>query len=257
MSALYPDQCPVCLGSGYKGWKTPDNYPLAQVDFCQCPRGIAAHAYWDKKAAERERSRLASLFTLAGVPAKYRGVTLESSRPVALADKGKIAAFRAAEEFVGNGYVENRGKARKSLLFSGVVGTGKTHILTAVLNHFLADGLTCLWIEFYDFTDEVQSGYKTGESSSRIKAAVDADVLMLDDLGKSERNHPQLGFSETEDKTDILSRVINARYNANRTTLISTNLRPEQIAQQFNVRTMDRLMEMCGIYAVAGKNLRE
>lgn len=227
------------------------------MEFCPCTIGIAARSFWDEKAADRERQRLATLFTLAGVPKKYQGVTLESSRAVALADKGKIAAFRAAEEFVGNGYVENRGKMRKSLLFSGVVGTGKTHILTAVFNHFLADGLTCLWIEFYDFTAEVQSGYGKGESEARLRAAVNADVLMLDDLGKSERNHPQLGFSETEDKTDILSRVINARYNANRTTLISTNLRPEQIAQQFNVRTMDRLLEMCGIYAVAGKNLRE
>jgi hypothetical protein len=37
---------------------------------------------------------------------------------------------------------------------------GKTGILTPVLRHSLEQGQPALWIEFYDFYLEVQSGYK-------------------------------------------------------------------------------------------------
>lgn len=237
-------------------WKTPHNYPLAQVDFCDCEAGGRATFYWEGRWAERERQRLATLFSLAGVPAKYRDVTLESSMAACLADPAKTAAYHAAVEFTENGCVDSRGQLRGSLMYSGPYGCGKTHLLTAVFNHFLAQGRASMWIEFYDFTGEVQAGYGNGQSEDRVVAAMETDVLLLDDLGKAERNHPVYGFAETDDKIGILRRVINARYNDNKTTLISTNLSPEQIAQQFDGRTMDRLKEMCGIYGVAGRNLR-
>lgn len=257
LSAAYPDRCNACLGSGYRSWKTPDNYPMAQVEFCDCEEGDRTRAYWERKAAQKQRQRLDSLFTLSGVPQRYHELTLDTFRPLAANDSGKLAAFRAVEEFIGNGYVEQRGKPRRHLLLSGPFGTGKTGLLTTVVRHHLDAGRACLWIEFYDFCAEVQAGYGNGESESRIKAAIDADLLLLDDVGDAERNHSKLGFAETEDKRTIFRRIINARYNADRVTLLTTNLTPEQMAQQFDVRTVDRLMEMCAMYRLAGKNLRE
>lgn len=257
MSSLYPDKCPICQGTGYKTWKTPHHYPLSQVEFCQCEQGSGASAYWENVAAKKRNQRLESLFALSGVPRRYHDLTLETFRPLAAADAGKLTAFRAVEEFIANGSVEQRGKSRRHLLLSGPFGTGKTGLLTTALRHHLDAGRACLWIEFYDFCAEVQAGYGNGESENRVKAAIEADILMLDDVGDAERNHSKTGFAETDDKRTIFRRIINARYNADRVTLLTTNLAPEQMAQQFDVRTVDRLMEMCAMYKLAGKNLRE
>lgn len=201
--------------------------------------------------------RLSELFDRAGVPLHFRDFTLESLLALAGRDPAKRAAFDAAVQLIEHGFIHQRGQHRRGLILFGPYGAGKTGLLTPILRHWIDQGRAGLWIEFYDFTDAIQSGYNTGASLQALEAAQQSDWLLLDDLGDLGRADRTTGFAETTDKCRILYQLINYRHNHLLPTLVSTNLTPPQLAEQFGDRTMERLLESCAIVQMAGANLRQ
>ena len=63
------------------------------------------------------------------------------------------------------------------------------------------------------------------------------DLLHLDDLG-AER--------ATDWVLEQLYSIVNARYEEERSLVITTNLDPEQLAEQIGPRTVSRISEICG-----------
>jgi DNA replication protein DnaC len=63
------------------------------------------------------------------------------------------------------------------------------------------------------------------------------DLLHLDDLG-AER--------ATDWVLEQLYAIVNARYEEQRSLVITTNLDPAQLREQITERTVSRLIEMCG-----------
>jgi DNA replication protein DnaC len=63
------------------------------------------------------------------------------------------------------------------------------------------------------------------------------DLLHLDDLGSENR---------TEWVLEQLYALINERYEAERSLVVTTNLTAEQLEEQIGERVVSRLVEMCG-----------
>jgi len=63
------------------------------------------------------------------------------------------------------------------------------------------------------------------------------DLLHIDDLGAEHR---------TEWVLEQLYTIINTRYEDERATVITSNLEPEQLAEQLGERIVSRLEGMCG-----------
>lgn len=243
--------CEACWDTGYVGWKTPYSYPLFEVKFCDCDLGQATERYWKRRENKLRLDRLAHLFDQAGIPSRFLEHTIDSFIQIAGDDPEKQEAIDACQQMIENGAaIDSRGKPRRGLVLSGPYGVGKTGLLTAVLAYWLDQGAIGLWIEFYDLILEIQSGYSTGQSKERIEAARTAEWILLDDVGDLDRNE------ETTDRRHILYQLINYRHNHQLPTLITTNLSPRQIAQQFGGRTAERLLESCAIVPMDGANLR-
>jgi DNA replication protein DnaC len=63
------------------------------------------------------------------------------------------------------------------------------------------------------------------------------DLLHLDDLGAE---------TKTDWVLEQLYSIVNARYEAERAIVATTNLMPDELSEQLGPRTVSRLVEICG-----------
>jgi DNA replication protein DnaC len=73
------------------------------------------------------------------------------------------------------------------------------------------------------------------------------DLLHIDDLG-AERSNPWV--------LEQLYAIVNARYEDERSILITTNLPLDELAEQVTERTVSRLKEMCDVLPLYGADAR-
>lgn len=173
----------------------------------------------------------------AGIPMRYRGCQLEQL----VQTSGNKTALEAVKEFLPT---EGRG-----LLLMGPVGTGKTHMAVARLKELQRLGHRCLFVPAAELLVELRRAYdgQTTESDVLAKYA-NAEVLLLDDLG-AER--------VTEWTKQVFYVLINRRYNAMRSTIVTTNLSMAQLGEVFDPRVVSRLAGMCRAIAISGEDWRK
>ena len=247
-------QCVSCQDTGYLGWKTPHaGYPVKECAFCECEKGQKTLDYWKLQSIKTQQKQLDSIFSNAGIPAHFRGFTIESMVERCAKDPGKKEAIATVKSFIENGYVEDSMSKRykNGLVLSGDFGRGKTGLLTPALRSMLESGKSGLWIETYDFISEIQSGYEDGSSLKRLEAAQRADVILLDDFGDKSRTN-----AESDDRRRIIYQLINYRHNNGLPMLITSNLTAAEMSMQFGQRTVERIIESCAWVKVGGDNLR-
>ncbi len=95
-----------------------------------------------------------------------------------------------------------------------------------------------LFSNFQDLIQEIQASFDSDEVPSKseiLRPLLEADLLVLDELGSQK---PSLFVQ------DILYYIINTRYNAERTTIFTTNLNDDQHAEKIGERLRSRLYEM-------------
>ena len=95
----------------------------------------------------------------------------------------------------------NRGK---SLIFVGKTGTGKTHLGTAIVmgalrKGFVAKIVDCslLLSEIYETYGKDDAGRAKGEAAKLIRAYIDLDVLVIDEIGRSPISSHGADFSKS------------------------------------------------------------
>jgi DNA replication protein DnaC len=246
--------CVRCGDLGVIGWKTPYNYPIAEVQFCDCIVGQQVEATARRNASARQQRRLEETFARAGIPAHFQGLTIETLTGLAGRDPEKTDALAAARSMVETGYANGK----PGVFLFGEYGAGKTGALSPVLRHYLDRGHTALWLEFYDFVDEIQSKYGAGgdAADAAMQIARNVDWLLLDDVGDLHRADRATGFAETADRQRLLYQLVNYRHNHVKPMLITSNLPPDKFVQQFGPRTFERIAESCAVTRIGGRNLR-
>ncbi len=143
----------------------------------------------------------------------------------------------------------------RGILLYGPPGTGKTHLAVATLKNVIEyKGLKGLFCDFRGLLIDLKSSYEGKSSTSEILDSVrKVHLLVLDDVG-AERN--------TDWAKDILAEIINYRYTQSLPTIITTNLRFDDIsgetfAEKFDERTESRIYDMCRIVRVEGHDRRK
>lgn len=152
-----------------------------------------------------------------------------------------IASFNSFEE--------------KNLLFTGNTGLGKTYMSNCIANELLKQGKTVLYqtapVLLETIIDNKFNKYKNHNTDSFYKSILNADLLILDDLGAESSNSMII----SELFTLINSRALNLSSKPTK-TIISTNLSIEQIFKRYEERIGSRIAGYYNIYRFFGEDLR-
>ena len=249
-----------------------DTGPFAGADCARCGGSGFSHAEAEgRQFARRCRCRVGARATAVadrdpvealGIPASYRHCSLGNFAPRtpclsaaydrALAYSQRFAATRT--EGLG-------------LLFWGPSGTGKTHLAAAILSELAANqAVRGRFWHFGALLDEIARSYDKASltsESERLAGVLEADLLVLDDLGSRRM---------TDWASDTLFTIVNGRYMARRPTVITTSYedvprevameadarrRQEYLIERLGQRLRSRLLEMCAFVPMQSVPERE
>lgn len=140
----------------------------------------------------------------------------------------------------------------QNMLFFGQTGLGKTHLSSAVAKKLIDRGFDVLYETaqnlFGDFEDEkFNRAYNTGVEERKTDRFFSCDLLIIDDLGAELSNQ----FT-----VSCLYNLINTRYNAGKSCIISTNLTPKEIENRYSQRVCSRLFGQYIPLQFVGRDIR-
>lgn len=243
--------------------------------FCDCKTGQArltlirrrvdGWVQFLKETDEARRVAAAKRHAWAGVPAKFKGVTLNglmAMSAIQVDGKRKIEpakeeAIRAAKMYLEQGHVLNRNGVKKNglLIWGETRGVGKTGALAPIVLKWLDQGKSALWLDFRIFIDLCKESYRDSNAPSvgeLVGVAKQADILLIDDLGDPGRDG-----AETDHTREVMTNIIRHRHGQNMPILVTTNQKPDRLAMQFSEELFHRLAEMSLLVEMGGRIIRE
>ncbi len=181
----------------------------------------------------------------AVIPRKYAEVSFDRN-PVALMPDLAVRPVRAYLRALDDNLAHGRG-----LWLFGDVGTGKTTLAMLVAKGALEAGHTVAIYSLPRLLNEIRRTYDDGSDSSYVELLdrlAEVDLLHVDDLG-AEKTSPWV--------LEQLYAIVNSRYEAQRSMVITTNLDRGPLVEQIGERTVSRLEEMCEVIPVYGTDHRQ
>jgi DNA replication protein DnaC len=214
----HQDGCPLgaCDGSGF----LIDEDTNTASD-CGCRGGRIAGA--------RTRS-------LAGrIPSRFRGVSFERP-PVSDIARSAPDQVESVRRYVAR--IEENLDRGRGLWIQGDVGTGKTTLAMLVSKAALAAGRSVAIYSLPRLLNLLRESMDSQEGKlDYLDRLTAVDLLHIDDLGAENR---------TDWVLEQLYSIVNARYEAERAIVATTNLMPDELSERLGPRTVSRLVEICG-----------
>jgi DNA replication protein DnaC len=216
--ARHQDGCPLgaCDGSGF----LIDEDTNTASD-CGCRGGRIAGA--------RTRS-------LAGrIPSRFRGVSFERP-PVSDIARSAPDQVESVRRYVAR--IEENLDRGRGLWIQGDVGTGKTTLAMLISKAALAAGRSVAIYSLPRLLNLLRESMDSQEGKlDYLDRLTAVDLLHIDDLGAENR---------TDWVLEQLYSIVNARYEAERAIVATTNLMPDELSERLGPRTVSRLVEICG-----------
>jgi DNA replication protein DnaC len=192
---------------------------------------------------ERRLGRFKRDLLSAGVGERYMSVTWDDLELVEPLPALKSASARISDII----------RAGHSLVLAGPPGTGKTQSAVLLVRDAITAGHTALMVNIGRTAMEVRAGYKEKEPDTNEKhethRMISADLLVLDDVGAGEA-----GDAKVEKR--LLYFVTEARQNARKPTIVTSNLNAAQVRDFLGDRIMNRLMPVEVVNFTHGRNFR-
>jgi DNA replication protein DnaC len=214
----------ICDGSGFV-YDTETN----TASDCRC------------RAQRISRAQARSLSAV--IPRRYRDVAFDRP-PVSDIDPGIV---RAVRDYAGR--VDDHIAAGRGLWLMGPPGTGKTTLAMLVSKAALERGHSVAIYSLPRLLNEIRDTHRAERSHVDLLDRLTAvDLLHIDDVG-AERS--------TDWVLEELYSMVNARYEEQRSMLITTNIMDrDELCEQITPRTVSRLTEMCDELPLLGHDHR-
>jgi DNA replication protein DnaC len=184
------------------------------------------------KAAEERDANWRRQLSRAEIPPRFADRTIDNY----VADsEGQKRALEFAKQFAADLCADSlRGR---SAIFSGGVGTGKTHMSVAIALEGMKAGKSAMFTTVQRITRDVKSTFKRDSDLSEndiIESLIYPSLLIIDEIGVQ---------FDSKFEHNLIFDVINSRYEKRLSTILLTNLSPKDVKQVLGDRVFDRLRE--------------
>jgi DNA replication protein DnaC len=229
--------------------------PRCVMKKCQCGGDDPFYFFKDGKIEEcfcRETRmkiiKINMIYNRSGINKKYRWKRLNNFKSVnKQADDAKNAAYDIVRHFPD---------VKKGLFLWGNAGTGKTLLASIILTEIMirraVEGrfISISRNLFKSLQETFHEGSETyGESGKIEKELADVDILVIDDFGIQK---------DTEWKQETLYDLVDARYEAEKFTIFTSNNNPHKAFKDLSQgRILSRIKEMCRILEISGEDYRD
>jgi DNA replication protein DnaC len=219
-----------------------------------CPLGVCDGTGWilgpedvarpcDCRERMIVRARLRGVASV--IPPRYRSVSF-GQPPVTQMDDLVVKRVRDFCE-----QIDPMLDAGRGLWFFGDAGTGKTTLAMLVSKYALEAGRSVAIYSLPKLLARIRRTYEAaaGEQSydQLFQRLTGVDLLHIDDLGAEQK---------TEWVLEQLYALINERYEAGRSLVVTTNQDEEELKQQIGERVVSRLAEVCAPQPLFGPDRR-
>lgn len=145
---------------------------------------------------------------------------------------------------------------RESVLFIGDVGTGKSHLAQSLGMTACQNGYRTYYTTCSDLINDLKDGAYDNTLKKRIKKYINPDLLLIDEMG-----HDRLEL-ETVKEAHLLFKVIDQRYNNDKSLIFTTNINEEDWAEFLGdpISTsaiLDRIFHHSVIVEIRGPSYRK
>lgn len=158
-----------------------------------------------------------------------------------------IEAYLTAKSY-SKDFAEIRVARKNSIMLSGQVGSGKTHLGMSIANKLLDNSIGVIYMPYRSSITNLKQSITDEENYQReIRSYKDAQVLLIDDLFKGRI---------TESDTNIIYEIVDYRYFKNLPMIITTEKTIDQLID-IDEAIGSRLYEMSKNYLVTMKKGKE
>ena len=223
---------------------------MSDCPFDTCDGGgfvydLDTNTAYDCRCRSQRVARARARSLSAVVPRMYRDVAFDRP-PVTDIEPTIVAQTR---RFVNE--IDHQLDAGNGLWFMGPTGTGKTTLAMLVSKMALEAGHSVAIYSLPKLLAHIRRTYDSEPGGDSYLAFFErltsVDLLHIDDLGAEKRSDWVL---------EQLYALINERYEAQRSVLVTTNLPHEELEEQIGSRTVSRLSQICDEVPLFGDDRR-
>lgn len=123
------------------------------------------------------------------------------------------------------------GKQTKGLYLSGSFGSGKTYILSALLNELSKLNYSCIIVYYPELLRSIKESFNSDDYNERINEIKKCDLLLLDDIGAE--------TTTSWNRDEILGTILQYRMDNKKATFFTSNLNIKELENHFITSNKD------------------
>ncbi len=140
----------------------------------------------------------------------------------------------------------------ENIIFHGKTGVGKSGLAVGILRQALISGSRGRFYDVQRLLDDLYASLADRSTTKLLNSLCRYDILLLDELGYLTLNKEQM---------NAFFKLMKERYEAGKSTIITTNLEPDEWYQLLTPKDMvdallDRLYHRCVVVKIDGQSLR-
>lgn len=236
-------------------------------EYCDCPKGQQYRRWRERRRMRYDHERVQEhlrymryLFGSACVlPTVMAGWTVETwpvdlafpdeweedERELALSTRRNVLV--CVQHYAEHLMIWDETVYKQGMALFGAPGVGKSGLLRCLEPLVIARGLSMVSLYIPDLMVALESD----QVEQMIAAILATDVVLFDNLGFL----VSLGYKETQGRLALV-RMLNARWERQQRTLLTSNVTDDQLAEQLGEDSVSRLHALCRFFEVPGIDLR-